>query len=98
MTSETRPPHSRYPKEEIARRGDEMYERDISPHLKKEDEGKFILIDIMSGDYEVDDDEIAASDRLRARRPQAQPWLRRVGSRYAYRLGRSVRTGMVPPG
>lgn len=98
MTPEMRPSGPRYPKEEFARRGDEIFERDISPRLTQEDQGKFVLIDIESGDYEVDADEIAASDRLRARRPDAQPWLRRVGSRYVYRLGRSIRTGRVQPG
>jgi hypothetical protein len=45
------------------------------------------LIDIETGDYEIDRDEIAASDRLFARRPDAQVWFRQVGSRYARRFG-----------
>jgi hypothetical protein len=32
----------RYSKEEAARRGEAIYERDIKPHLKSEDTGKFI--------------------------------------------------------
>ncbi|HSK81656.1 MAG TPA: hypothetical protein VLQ45_34695 [Thermoanaerobaculia bacterium] len=81
---------SSYTDEEIARRGDEIYDRDLSPHLKKEDEGKFVLIDIESGDCEVDADMLAASDRLRARRPDAEVWIRRIGYRYVYRIGRSL--------
>ena len=77
----------RYSKEEFARRGDEIYERDVQPHLKPDDLGKFVVIDIESGAYEIDPDEIVASDRLFARRPEAQPWLVRVGSRYAHRFG-----------
>ncbi len=42
---------------------------------------------IESGAYEIDADELAASDRLLARKPDAQMWLRRVGSRYAHRFG-----------
>ncbi|HEX3130662.1 MAG TPA: hypothetical protein VH394_25210 [Thermoanaerobaculia bacterium] len=80
-------PQPRYSKEEFARRGDEIYERDVLPGLTAADEGKFVLIDIESGDYEVDRDEIAASDRLFARRPDAQVWFRQVGSRYARRFG-----------
>jgi hypothetical protein len=34
----------RYRKEEFARRGDEIYERDIGPKLKPNDEDKFVLI------------------------------------------------------
>jgi hypothetical protein len=77
----------RYSKEEFARRGEEIFERDISPRLKGYDEQDFVLIDIETGAYEVDEDQIAASDRLRARYPDAQIWVRRVGSRYAHRFG-----------
>jgi hypothetical protein len=84
---ESTSPQPRYSKEEFARRGDEIYERDVLPCLTAADEGKFALIDIESGDYEVDRDEIAASDRLFARRPDAQVWFRQVGSRYARRFG-----------
>lgn len=75
-----------YNREEIARRGDEIYEREVLPNLRPEDEGKFALLDIATGDYEVDRDEVAASDRLLARHPDAQVWVRQVGSRYARRF------------
>lgn len=77
----------RYSKEEFARRGDALYERDIRPAVEVENDGKFVAIDIETGDYEVDADELAASDRLLARLPRAQIWLRRVGSRFARRVG-----------
>lgn len=77
----------RYSKEEFAQRGDEIYERTILPRLKAEDEGKFVVIDIETGAYEIDTDELAASDRLLAIHPNAQTWLRRVGSRYVRRFG-----------
>jgi hypothetical protein len=53
----------RYSKEEFARRGDAIYEKDILPHLKPDDEGKFVAIDIESGAYEMDRDELAACDK-----------------------------------
>jgi hypothetical protein len=81
------PTSPRYSKEEFARRGDEIYEREVLPRLASDDEGKYALIDIETGDYEIDHDEIAASDQLFARRPDAQIWFRQVGSRYARRFG-----------
>lgn len=36
-------------------------------------------------------EELAASDRLFARKPDAQIWFRRVGSRYARRFGHAAR-------
>jgi hypothetical protein len=77
----------RYSKEEFAQRGDEIYERDIRPKLKAAQKGQFVVIDIETGAYEVDANELAASDRLLARVPGAQMWLRRIGSRYARHFG-----------
>ena len=82
-----RVPEPRYSKEEFARRGDEIYHRAIGPRIGPEDEGKFVVIDIETGAYEIDQDELAASDRLLARKLDAQVWTVRVGSRYARRLG-----------
>jgi len=76
----------RYSKEEFARRGDEIYER-VRPMLEDGNEGRFVAINIETGAYEVDPDELAASDRLLGRIPNAQIWLRRIGSRYAHRFG-----------
>ena len=77
----------RYSKEEFAQRGDTLYESKVRPHLTADDDGKFAAIDIESGMYEVDDDEMKACDRLRARAPEAQIWLVRVGSPYVHRFG-----------
>jgi hypothetical protein len=77
----------RYSKEEFAARGEAIYAREIKENLCPEDEGKFVLIDIETGDYEVDTDDMVATDRLFARHPEAQIWMRRVGSRYAYHVG-----------
>ncbi len=77
----------RYSKEEFARRGDEIYERALRPTLERGNEGRFVAIDIETGAYEIDADELTASDRLLDRVPNAQIWLRRIGSRYAHRFG-----------
>jgi hypothetical protein len=74
-------------KEEFARRGDAIYKKVVHPQLKADDEGKFAAIDIESGMYEVDADELEACDRLQARLPEAQIWLVRIGSRYLHRFG-----------
>ena len=86
----TRP---RYSKEEFARRGDAMFESDIRPFVEEGNEGKFLAIDIETGAYEVDADELAASDQLLARVPDAQVWLKRIGSRYVRRFGPRPQSG-----
>jgi hypothetical protein len=77
----------RYSQEEFARRGDEIYEREVAPRVGPDDKGKFVVIDIETGDFEVDRDELAAADRVRDRNPDAQLWFRKVGFSYAYRFG-----------
>jgi hypothetical protein len=39
-------PQPRYSKEEFARRGDEIYESEICPHVEADNKGKFVAIDI----------------------------------------------------
>jgi hypothetical protein len=80
----TRP---KYTKEEFARRGDEIYDQHLCHTLEPEKNGQYGVIDIDTGQHDVDEDEIAASDRLLARLPGAQAWVRRVGSRTARRFG-----------
>jgi len=77
----------RYSKEEFARRGDAVYEKDVRPQLNPADEGKFAAIDIESGMYEIDADVLKAGNRLRARIPEAQIWMVRVGHRSVHRIG-----------
>ena len=59
----------RYPKEEAARRGDEIYEQDIRPKVGAQDHGKYVAIDIETRQWEMDADEMAAGNRLRGRIP-----------------------------
>ena len=77
----TTKPH--YSKAAFAKRGDRIYEQALQPHLTPEDEGKFVLIDIETGAYEIDEDELVASDRLLTRFPTAQVWMARAGLRAA---------------
>jgi hypothetical protein len=79
--------HPRYSKDEFARRGQEIYERQIRPQLGPADDGKFVAIDIETGAYEVDGDDYTATERLLSRQPDAQIWLVRAGQPAAYRIG-----------
>jgi hypothetical protein len=76
-------------KQEFARRGEAIYKQVIEPVIKSQDAGKFVAIDIETGQYELDADETAASDRLLSRLPKAQTWLRKIGSPYIRRFGHS---------
>ena len=77
----------RYSKEEFARRGDEIYERDVKPLVEPAHNGKIVAIDIETGAWEMDSDEMIAGSRLRQRVPDSQTWVVRVGHRAVHRFG-----------
>lgn len=77
----------KYSKEEFARRGDVIYDRDIAPQVTPGQEGQFVAIDIETGDFEINPNEMTACDRLSERQPDAQIWLKRVGSRFVRHFG-----------
>jgi hypothetical protein len=77
----------RYSKEEFRKRGEAIFEKKVCTRLKGRNPRDFVAIDIESEEYEVDKSEMAACGRLRDRIPDAQIWLRRVGSPYARRFG-----------
>jgi len=82
---------SRRTPEELARLGSELFERRVRPMLRPEDDGKFVALDIQTGECELDEDDYTAVSRLRARNPVAEAWLGRVGQPAAYRMRRGVR-------
>ncbi len=59
----------RYSKEEFARRGDAIHEKEVRPQLKASDKDKFAAIDIESGEFAIDADELKACHKLRKRIP-----------------------------
>ena len=81
------PPPERRPTDEVARLGTETYGRLVRPKLVPADDGKFVALDIFTGDYEVDEDDYTAIMRLRARVPAAEIWLERAGQPAAYKMG-----------
>jgi hypothetical protein len=81
----------RYSMEEFARRGEEIYRRDIKPQLQAEHLGKFIVIDIETGMWEMDPDGLTASERLLSRNAMAQMWLIRAGYEAAHSIGGTLR-------
>ena len=77
----------RYPKEEFARMGDEIYENKVRPLVEEGNKGKIVAIDIETGDYMVDKDTIKASQYLIDKNPDAQIWCVRIGHRAVFRIG-----------
>jgi hypothetical protein len=53
------------------------------------DRGKFLVLDIETGEYELDADELVALQRARRKKPDAALYILRIGYPAAYRIGRA---------
>lgn len=65
--------------EEIYKRVKNLYEQHIRAQVENAYDGKIIMIDTASSDYEIDDVGVAASERLRQRHPNAILCALRIG-------------------
>ena len=73
--------------EVIADRGEEIYQQQIRDKVDPKHKGKFLVLDIETGDYEIDAEDLVATDRLLAKHPNATIYGVRVGFPAAYGIG-----------
>lgn len=90
-------PHPNLNSDEIAQRGKELYQQRLRTQVETADNiGKIIAIDLNTGDYAIDQDLLAACNRLKAKQPHAVTWIERVGYDAVYAIGGTlVRTADV---
>ena len=69
---------------ELESRGEAIYLERIRHLVEPHEEGKFVVIDVYSGDYEIDERDAVASVRLLSRHPEAMTWAVRIGYPSAY--------------
>ncbi len=84
-------PYPGYTTEEVGRLGREIYEQTIRPRVEAQHAGKFLVVDIMTGDYEIAEDDLTASDQALAKNPDAVLYGVRIGAPATYHLGGCVR-------
>ena len=68
-------------------RGIEIYQSHIAPGIDLRDNGKFVVVDIATGDFEIAATDAVATARLLKRRPAAFTYATRAGRTTAYRIG-----------
>lgn len=73
--------------DEIIERGKAVYESRIKSLVEPEHIGKYIAINVETGDYEIDHDDLVVEDRLLKRYPNGNLFLTRVGAKIAYSMG-----------
>ncbi len=69
---------------EVAAQGQAIYREQIQPNINLVAKGNFVVIDVNTGDYEIDSDDAEATCRLLVRNPEAVTYGIRVGHRAAY--------------
>lgn len=75
-------------REEVARRAKKLYESSIRQQVEVEENiGKMVIIDIETGDYEVDETGLKASRNLSKKHPNARLFGIRIGYNVAVSFG-----------
>ena len=64
---------------EISALGKMIYRKKIRPLMTEDDIGKYVIVDVYSGEYEIDEWSVEADIRLRDRIPDACAYIMRVG-------------------
>ena len=74
--------------EEVAKRANRLYDSEIRQKVETEENiGKMVIIDIETGDYEVDETGLQAAHNLYAKHPYARLFGIRIGYNVASSLG-----------
>lgn len=79
-------PYTRYTPQDVESRGEAMYAQRIRDKVASEHKGKFLVIDVETGDYEIDADDLVATQHLLTTHPNAVIYGLRIGFPAAYRM------------
>lgn len=80
-----------YTNAEIAQRGQALYDQQIREHVEAKHKGEFLVVEVDTGDYEMDAAAVNALERARSKHPDGALYLMRIGYRSAYNMGGSSR-------
>ena len=70
----------------IVTRGEEIYQQ-YREELESQHKGQFFVVDIETGNYEIADEDLVATERLLAKNPEAMTYGLRIGFGPIYKLG-----------
>ena len=82
---------------EISALGKMIYRKKIRPLMTEADIGKYVIVDVYSGEYEIDEWSVEADLRLRDRVPDAFAYMLRVGFSAGVFIGWSEEPDMAQP-
>jgi hypothetical protein len=79
--------HLIYSREEVAERAKTIYEQKVRAKVEPQHIGKYIVINVETGEYEIDEDDIAVMERAAAKYPPETLFGMRIGYRTMGRIG-----------
>jgi hypothetical protein len=71
--------HPRFTTDEIVRRGEKLYAERLRPLVEQGNVGKILVVDVETGDYEIDEDHFQATERALQKHPDAALYSIRIG-------------------
>jgi peptide subunit release factor RF-3 len=74
-------------KDEIADKGEQIYEAQLRDVLEPGYIGKFVAIDVNSGEYAVGDTILQATDKMAMKVPEPENYVMKVGFTAAVAMG-----------
>ena len=85
------------PLNDMAARAERIYSERLRAILEPTHRGEYVVINVDTGEYEVDADHAAASDRAITKHPATSLFAMRVGYRSLGRLGYAGPDARCPP-
>ena len=73
--------------DEVADRGTMLYETKIRPLVENNNIGRYLAIDVETGEYAIADQRFDAAVAVRSKNPNAQIWGLRIGHIAAAKFG-----------
>ena len=76
---------------EVVERGKALYEQSLRPQVEEGNLGNYLVVDVMTGEYEIGPDHLEAAQRARAKRPEAALYGMRIGYPATAAIGTRLR-------
>ncbi len=86
MTTQTQ-----YTPDEVVERGQTLYKQSIQAKVSENNLGKYLVIDVTTGEYEIGEDHLATAKRARIKHPDAPLYGMRIGYKAVASFGATLR-------
>ena len=81
---------AQYTPDEVVERGKALYEQNIRAQMQEGNRGKYLVIDVLTGEYEIGENHLDTAKRARAKHPDAPLYGMRIGYKAVASFGASL--------